>query len=248
MYKIRFIKAIAQHPKIAANFVTSKKTIADVFSERVSRHPDKPAILFEDQCWSYRQLDCFANQIGHFFLEEHGLKKGDTVAMFMENCPEFVGTWLGLNRIGVKASFINCNLRKAALLHCLNICQPKAIVYTASLGEGLRAVYDDLDETLQKNCFSLEGEDNCLSASSNLETKVQSMSTDAPPGDYDGNEHVSTNHCVYDNYHTDIVFFIYTSGTTGLPKAVPISQARCVYKREFVGAKQQRESLLALCV
>ena len=81
-------------------------TVADVFSETVSRHPDKPAILFEDQCWTFHQLDCFANQVGHFFLE-HGLKKGDTVAMFMENCPEFVGTWLGLNKIGVKASFIN---------------------------------------------------------------------------------------------------------------------------------------------
>ena len=114
------------------------------------------------------------------------MKKGDTVAMFMENCPEFVGTWLGLNKIGVKASFINYNLRETSLLHCLNVCQPKAIVYTASLGEGLRAVYGDLAETLQNNCFSFEGEDHCLPNSINLETKIKSMSTDAPPGDCEG--------------------------------------------------------------
>ena len=110
------------------------------------------------------------------------------MAMFMENCPEFVGTWLGLSKIGVKASFINCNLRKAALLHCLNVCQSKAIVYTASLGNGLKAVHGDLDDTLQRNCFSLEGDDLLLLASSNLETEMESMSTDAPPhGASDGN-------------------------------------------------------------
>ena len=166
-----------------------------MFSETVSRHPDKPAIIFEDQCWSFRRLDCFANQVGHYFLK-HGLKKGDTVAMFMENCPEFVGTWLGLSKIGVKASFINCNLRKAALLHCLNVCQSKAIVYTASLGNGLKAVHGDLDETLQRNCFSLEGADLLLLASSNLETEMESMSTDPPPGDSDGNECINLSLCL----------------------------------------------------
>ena len=156
-----------------------KSTVADVFSETVSRHPDKTAIIFEDQCWTFRQLECFANQIGHFFLKQ-GLKKGDTVGMFMENCPEFVGMWLGLCKIGVKASFINYNLREAALLHCLNVCQPKAIVYTASLGEGLKGIYGDLDNTLQGSTFSI-GSSSWLPQSKDLIKEVEHMPSSCPP-------------------------------------------------------------------
>ena len=155
------------------------KTVADVFSETVARHPDKNAILFEDQCWTFRQLDSYANKIAHFFLE-HGLKRGDTVAMFMENCPEYIGLWLGLSKIGVKSSFINYNLRESALLHCLCICEPKAIVYSASLGEALRAVHIDLDEAIHDSIFSIRG-DPSLYRSRGLDGELYGISTDPPP-------------------------------------------------------------------
>ena len=151
-----------------------------MFSETVSRHPDKPAILFEDQCWTFRELDCFANKVAHFFLDR-GLKKGETVAIFMENCPELIGLCFGLGKIGVRSSLINYNLRESSLLHCLNICHPKAIVYSISVREALTAVQGDLDETLQQNVFSVGG-----NTSDGLEAMMKSMSSDAPPREYDG--------------------------------------------------------------
>ena len=151
-----------------------------MFSETVSRHPDKPAILFEDQCWTFRELDCFANKVAHFFLDR-GLKKGDTVAIFMENCPELIGLCFGLGKIGVRSSLINYNLRETSLLHCLNICHPKAIVYSTSVGKALTAVQGDLDETLQQNIFSVGG-----NTSDGLEAMMKSLSSDAPPREYDG--------------------------------------------------------------
>ena len=155
------------------------KTVSDVFSETVSRHPDKPAILFEDQCWTFRELDCFANKVAHFFLD-HGLKKGDTVAIFMENCPELIGLCFGLGKIGVRSSLINYNLRETSLLHCLNICHPKAIVYSTSVGKALVAVQGDLDKTLQGNVFSI-GENTFVKQSKNLIKEVERVSTEPPP-------------------------------------------------------------------
>ena len=155
------------------------KTVADVFSATVTRHPDKQAILFEDQCWSFRKLDSFTNQVGHFFLDQ-GLKDGDTVAMFMENCPEYIGLWLGLSKIGVKGSFINYNLREAALLHCLLICQPKAIVYSASLEEAVKAIHSEITGDLRGKMFSVRG-DPSLDQSRGLDGELCRMELSPPP-------------------------------------------------------------------
>ena len=155
------------------------KTVADVFAATLARHPDKPAILFEDQQWTFRELDCFANQVAHFFLEQ-GLKKDDTVAMFMENCPEYIGLWLGLSKIGVKASFINYNLREAALLHCLLICNPKAIVYSASLGEAVKAVHSDISDDLHSMMFAVRGAPS-LHQARELDKVLKGVESGSPP-------------------------------------------------------------------
>ena len=173
MFLIRGLKALNSTLK-------THKYLHNIFTATASRHPDKPAILFEDQCWTFRKVDCFANKVAHFFLEQ-GLKKGDTVAMFMENCPEYIGLWLGLSKIGVKASFINYNLQGASLQHCLLICSPKAIVYSARLGAALKNVHEYLDESLQENIFFIDGEDKLVPCCQNLSDKLTSQTNDTPP-------------------------------------------------------------------
>lgn len=66
----------------------------------------------------------------------HGYKKGDKVALFLENRPEFAGIWLGLSKLGVITSLINTNLRKNSLLHCINVAQCQALIYSAELFDG----------------------------------------------------------------------------------------------------------------
>jgi acyl-CoA synthetase (AMP-forming)/AMP-acid ligase II len=45
-----------------------------------------------------------------------GFRKGDVVALFMMNRPEFVATWMGLAKVGVVTAFLNHNLRGALSL------------------------------------------------------------------------------------------------------------------------------------
>ena len=65
-----------------------------------------------------------------------GLKKGDAVALFLENRPEFVGTWIGLAKIGVIPALINFNLKEAPLLHCIQVAGCKALIYGVELTNG----------------------------------------------------------------------------------------------------------------
>ena len=157
-------------------------TVAGIFVETVGCHPDKVAILFEDQRWTFRELNSYANCVAHFF-QKLGLERGDTVALFMENCPEYVGIWLGLAKVGIQCAFINYNLRMDALVHCLRICNPRAIVYSSALGEALAAVYKDLDEGLHDNVFSVDGEPVVQqSRALHHELSQQSLPSEEPKG------------------------------------------------------------------
>ena len=78
-------------------------------------------------------MEDYSNKIANLFMKRFGLKKGDAVALFLENKPEYVATWLGLSKIGVISALINTNLKSQALVHSIKIAQPKAIIYGAEL-------------------------------------------------------------------------------------------------------------------
>lgn len=78
-------------------------------------------------------MENYSNKVANLFSKKFNLKKGDCVALFLENKPEYIGMWLGLSKIGVISALINSNLKKAPLIHSINVVQPKCVVYGADL-------------------------------------------------------------------------------------------------------------------
>ncbi len=77
--------------------------------------------------------------------QKYNLKKGDTIAILMENKPEYVGIWLGLSKLGVISALLNTNLRTNSLVHCIKIAKPKLVIF----GE-------ELEECKKKKMFRIE--------------------------------------------------------------------------------------------
>ena len=46
----------------------------------------------------------------------------------MMNEPAFIALWIGCNKIGATASFLNYNLRQKSLLYCIDISELKVLV------------------------------------------------------------------------------------------------------------------------
>jgi len=82
-----------------------------------------------------KQIEDFSNKIATIF-KTHGYKKGDAIALLLENRPEFIAIWLGLNKLGVITSLININLRKSSLLHCISIAKCQALIYGTEFFDG----------------------------------------------------------------------------------------------------------------
>ena len=69
-------------------------------------NPYGVALLYKETQLNYLQLNQWVNRISHYFLAQ-GLKKGDVVAIFIENRPELLATVMGLAKIGVTSALLN---------------------------------------------------------------------------------------------------------------------------------------------
>ncbi|XP_019630700.1 PREDICTED: very long-chain acyl-CoA synthetase-like [Branchiostoma belcheri] len=100
----------------------------DRFLHQVQLQPDKPFVLFEDQLYTYRDMDVMSNKVANYFRGESGFNPGDNVAMLVYNEPAFVWTYLGLAKLGVKIALLNTNHRSKSLLHCVTEADTKALI------------------------------------------------------------------------------------------------------------------------
>ena len=110
--------------------VKNNMTMCDTFQQTLEKHRDKVAFIFEDKYWTFQEVEYFSNKVANHF-ESIGYRKGDVVALFMENRPELVFFWLGLAKIGVVSALVNFNLRKESLTHCISIVNAKGLVYSS---------------------------------------------------------------------------------------------------------------------
>lgn len=106
-------------------------TVVDRFIQQAQRVPDKDFIIFHGEVHTYRDVDRRSNQVSHCFLKHTSLKKGDTVAMLMNNEPDFLNVWFGLAKLGCLVAFLNYNIRSRSLLHCFHSCGAKILIVGA---------------------------------------------------------------------------------------------------------------------
>ncbi|OED40206.1 hypothetical protein AB833_12310 [Chromatiales bacterium (ex Bugula neritina AB1)] len=93
--------------------------IAKIVIAQAHIHTDKTAIEFTDgACWSYS--DCLQNALhaaGQF--ERLGIKRGDAVALMIDEPEAFCRLWLGLSMLGATTVAINTSMQGAPLKHQL---------------------------------------------------------------------------------------------------------------------------------
>ncbi|HEX5382843.1 MAG TPA: AMP-binding protein, partial [Acinetobacter sp.] len=187
------------------------------FEKAVKRNPHGYALLFEEQKYTYQQLNDWANQIGHYYLSI-GAQKGDVIAVMVENRPELVTSVLALAKIGVTAALVNTSQVGKVLAHSINLVNPIALI----VGEECRAAVDEIRQELnlteQRFHWFADQETRQHAGTApahylNLADEIITFPTFNTP----------TTHSVKGK---DGLFYIYTSGTTGLPKAVIFTHSR----------------------
>jgi len=196
--------------------------LCDDIEAAVDKHPQRTAITFEGKSLTYAQLDAMANRFAHW-ATGRGIKKGDTIALFMPNRLEYVAIWYGLSKVGVATALINNNQAGPALCHSLKISGAAHVIADAETAAAFEAVREDLGRKMTE--WIVGG--GAPRADRDLDQALKGVSSLRPTRET----------ARYGLTAKDTALFIYTSGTTGLPKAARVTHARVeTYMRGFAGS------------
>lgn len=116
----------------AKGFTRNNTLVGDLFEQSARKWPHKPCMRFEDRLLTFAECDAMANRIAHWALQR-GLRAGQTVALLMENRPEFIVVWLGLSKVGVITALLNTHLLADGLVHCVKLADTKEVIVGAEL-------------------------------------------------------------------------------------------------------------------
>jgi len=107
---------------------------------RISRqYPARSAISYCDSTISYRELDVFSDRFASALLAMD-VRKGERVALFLPNIPQFVISFYGILKAGATVTAISPLHREREVLHQLNDSEAETIVMLESLCPILESV------------------------------------------------------------------------------------------------------------
>ncbi|CAJ0602760.1 unnamed protein product [Cylicocyclus nassatus] len=186
----------------------------EIFLEVVKKNHHKTAMIDIEtgRTFTFATFNKECNRYANFF-QGQGFRAGDVVALFMENSVDFVAAWMGLAKIGVATAWINSNLKREPLAHCIQTSRAKAIITT-------RLLQQALEETIETELLKIDGTDLYVIGQTEESQRFMLLT-----------EKLKTQRTVeprrLDNVDfKSILCYIYTSGTTGLPKAAVMKHFR----------------------
>ncbi|PGG96349.1 hypothetical protein AJ79_09622 [Helicocarpus griseus UAMH5409] len=192
-----------------------------LFKTVAAKYPDAPCIWSRDGVYTFRQVHDMACQYGNYYLSI-GVKRGQLVAFYLQNSPEFLIAWLGLWSIGCGPAMINYNLAGSGLIHCLKLSGADFMLVdpdpdcSARISDQMSEIENEvkmkplfLDDSLKAHISSFPTKISDRNLARNMDGGFPAM-------------------------------LLYTSGTTGLPKGCAFTMNRMhmvVFHRDLYDTK-----------
>jgi len=196
------------------------QSIATSIEELAKNIPDKKALLYKDSSWTWQEFNEESNLIANHFLNS-GLEPSDTIALMLENSPEYLFYTTGINKLQGVSALINFNLRKQALIHSFKLAEPRWIIVDGDSLPYFIEIVEDLDYPYE-NIYVINNNKNNPHDFINLQAITNKLSRNNPDTTYNSILH-------------QIALYIYTSGTTGLPKACVMENFKLFTQGNFIG-------------
>ena len=183
------------------------------FSEK--NNASKTAIIVKEQEYSFKQLKENAEKFARYLISA-GIKKGDRIAIYMDNSWQSIVSIYGTTLPGGVFLVINPQTKADKLKYILNDCAAKILISSSTLKNELnRALEDtkDLQEVIITGDITIINEFPHLKVT-NFDNGIQNDFTDV----------------VFPNIiPNDLAALIYTSGSTGFPKGVMMTHQSMVF-------------------
>ncbi|WP_048064321.1 long-chain-fatty-acid--CoA ligase [Archaeoglobus fulgidus] len=197
---------------VPADVEIPEKPLYEVIDEVCQKYADRTAIIFYGAEIKYGQLKEYTDRFATS-LAKMGIKKGDVVAIYSPNCPQFVIAYYGAMKAGATVTALSPLFAPREVEYQLNDSGAKVLVTVEQLYPNFAAVRENtgVEEVLVANIAGGEAK---------VEGKFRDFremlaSPPEPPE-------------VSWNVKDDVAVLQYTGGTTGLPKAAMLTHYNVV--------------------
>ncbi len=206
-----------------------KILLTDYLRKRARITPDKPVIVYYGQELTFKQLDDSSNRFASF-LAEAGLQKGDRVAVFLPNCPQFLIVFYGILKLGCVHVPVNPMFKEHELLYELNDSEARLIVALDQLYPLVKAIKENthLQEIVTTSFWDFIPQHPTIP----VHRSIEATSKQDCPGSVDLMSMLQRQKPDYSKVKVGLnetVALNYTGGTTGLPKGCEHSQNDMIY-------------------
>ncbi len=192
--------------------------------KRAVMHPDKAAVIFEDQPVTYGQMELGINRCAHM-LQAKGLKKGDRVCVLMLNCMAFLEIYFATAKLGGIFVPLNWRLLGPELEYQINDCAARFLFFHDSFLGSIDLIRSRLTVEADKFIYLKNGGPQipgfelpeCPSWAQSYPALVADQPTVRP----------SVPQPVF---MEDPLAIVYTSGVTGNPKGAVLSHGQTFFK------------------
>jgi long-chain acyl-CoA synthetase len=219
-------------------------SVPERFDQMADKYGSKTALIFYGRKISYRELKELSNRFAAA-LAALGLKKGDAVALYLLNCPQYVIAYFGALKVGAKITPISPVYTSKEVKHQLADSEARTVVCEDILYDNVERSGIELDTIILSSIGDFLPKLKKLFGKAAMSKAYQGHSAPTPEMMQQAGMH-SFNELLKKyppqppdikiDPKTDLAVLPYTGGTTGLPKAAMLTHHNLVSLQQQVMA------------
>ena len=196
--------------------------VPDFLRESARLDPEATAVIETQRSITYVELDRLSNRVANTLLAR-GVRRGDRVAVALENCIELVAAYFGIMKTGATVVPLPPGPRNDRLVRAMADCAPTALVTdTPTWCDAVASPSFPAVPTviIHDRVRRLDGEPTRATGEPSFWVDVVNAASDAEP--------------LVGTIDLDLAAIIYTSGSTGEPRGAMLTHANIAANTESI--------------
>ncbi|HSL57007.1 MAG TPA: class I adenylate-forming enzyme family protein [Acidimicrobiales bacterium] len=184
--------------------------------ELAAGYGDRTYVVFEDERYTFAEIDAQVRALAHHLRDVHGVGPGDRVAIAMRNYPEWVVGYWAIVSLGAAVVGMNAWWTGPEMQYALDDSRPKVLIADAERVARVVPLLDGLRANAPLHVIATRYDGELPDGADRWDDVVRPDEAPAglPPAEIDPDD--------------DATIF-YTSGTTGFPKGAQLTHRGSVH-------------------
>ncbi|WP_449355380.1 AMP-binding protein [Virgibacillus natechei] len=213
------------------NYRLGEKPLHEYLIQNARDYPDQSAYIFYGNNITWSQLNDHTKRFAQF-LKNQSINKGDRIALFMQNCPQYLISHYAIQMIGATVVPLNPMYKATELEYFINEAEIKSVIAGQELFSHVESIKDkapSLQFSITTNYTDFISRESELPLPDELTIEKQEID-----GTFDLSKVVRETDPITEtepiDVWEDVGLMVFTSGTTGRPKAAMLTFGNALFK------------------